>query len=50
MFPDVVKNPDRENIAAEAFGMALPSSGNTLTGSYKDNMGGIFSWKPIPIK
>lgn len=49
MFPDVVKNPDRENIAVEAFGMVLPSSGNKLTGSYKDNLGGIFSWKVIPI-
>ena len=49
MFPDVVKNPDRENIVAEAFGMVLPSSGNKLTGSYKDNLGGIFSWKIIPI-
>ena len=49
MFPDIVKNPDRENIAAEALGMVLPSSGNKLTGSYKDNLGGIFSWKLIPI-
>jgi hypothetical protein len=49
MFPDMVKNPDRENIAAEALGMPLPSSGRTLKGSFKDNRGGIFSWKITPI-
>lgn len=50
MFPDVVKNPSRENIAAEAFGISLPSSGTTLKGSYKDEKGGIFSWTLTPVK
>jgi hypothetical protein len=49
MFPDIVKNPERENIAAEASGMPLPSSGKALAGSYKDSMGDTFSWKLIPI-
>jgi hypothetical protein len=49
MFPDMVKYPDRENIAAEALGMTIPSSGRTLKGSFKDNRGGIFSWKITPI-
>ena len=49
MFPDTVKNPDRENISAEAFEMKLPSSGKMLTGSFKDDRGGIFSWKITPI-
>lgn len=49
MFPDVVKNPDRESIAIEAFGITLPASGNTLKGSYKDEKGGIFSWKLTAI-
>lgn len=49
MFPDMVKNPDRENIAAEALGMTLPSSGKTLKGSFQDSQGGIFSWKITPI-
>lgn len=45
MFPDSAKYPDRENIAAEALDVPLPSSGKTLKGSFKDDMGGIFSWK-----
>jgi len=49
MFPDVVRNPSRENIAAEAFGIALPSSGYTLKGSKKDKKGGIFSWTLSPV-
>jgi len=48
MFPDVIKNPDRESIAAEAFGIALPSSGSTLQGSYTDEKGGVFTWKLTP--
>jgi len=50
MFPDVVKNPDRESIAIEAFDIAFPTSGNTLKGSYKDEKGGIFTWKLTSIK
>ncbi|HUV79051.1 MAG TPA: hypothetical protein VMW06_13455 [Desulfobacterales bacterium] len=50
MFPDVIKNPSRENIAAEAFGMAIPSSGYILKGSYKDEKGGVFTWKLTGFK
>ncbi len=48
MFPDVIKNSSRESIAAEAFGITLPSSGSTLQGSYTDEKGGIFTWKLTP--
>jgi len=48
IFPDRDTNRDLENIAAEAFGIVLPSSGYTLKGSYKDEKGGVFSWKFVP--
>lgn len=48
MFSDQDTNRDLENIAAEAFGIAFPSSGYTLKGSYKDDKGGIFSWDFVP--
>ena len=50
MFPKAVRNPSRESIAAEAFEVALPSSGYTLKGSYKDEKGGVVSWRFVPVK
>ncbi len=50
MFPEAVRNPSRESIAAEAFEIALPSSGYTLKGSYKNEKGGIVSWRFVPVK
>lgn len=50
MFPKAIRNPSRESIAVEAFEIALPSSGYTLKGSYKDEKGGIVSWRFVPVK
>jgi hypothetical protein len=50
MFPDSAKHPDRENIAAEALEIPLPVSGTSLTGSFKDEKGGILTWKFSPFR
>lgn len=45
MFPTYDWRPDRDHIILEAFRAPLPKSGNTLTGSYTDEKGGVLSWK-----
>ena len=45
MFPEYDWYPDRDNIVLEAYDMPLPKSGNTLSGSYKDEKEGILTWK-----
>jgi hypothetical protein len=45
MFPEYQWYPDRDNIVLEAFDIPLPSSTQTLSGSYEDEKGGILSWK-----
>ncbi|WP_445386430.1 hypothetical protein ACT6NV_06430 [Robiginitalea sp. IMCC44478] len=45
MFPEYVWRPDRDNIVLEAFDIPFSRSTNTLSGSYKDEKGGVLSWK-----
>lgn len=45
MFPEYDWSPGRDHIVLEAFDMPLPKSGNTLSGIYKDEKGGVLSWK-----
>ncbi|MCF6294869.1 MAG: hypothetical protein L3J25_04180 [Flavobacteriaceae bacterium] len=45
MFPDRPRELDRLDVTVEAFGMPFSYSRNILKGSYKDEKGGILSWK-----
>lgn len=45
MFPEYEWYPDRDNIVVEAFDIPLPGNRKVLEGSYKDEKGGVLSWK-----
>ena len=45
MFPEYDWSPDRDHVVVEAFDIPLPRNRKVLEGSYKDEKGGVLSWK-----